>query len=174
MLKANRDIFVDKDNKVVAQQSTVSGTFKAAAEGAGLSEEDAARYNITPDKYAEYGLEVVQQQAPAGSGFSVNTPQPSQRVSMGAPTEPQQSTAQTSSNAPAPADTKAETSSPATSTQQPATSTAKPAATPKTHTTATATNKPAAGQPSPASSTAVSGGSTTPAPAPTAATDDKK
>jgi hypothetical protein len=163
MLKASKDLFADKDNKLVPQQSTVSGTFKVAAEGASLSEEDAARYGITPDKYAEHGLEVIQQQAPTSSGLAVNIPQPSQNVTMGAPTQPQQQqSAQASTNAPAPA----------AATQQPAASTTtapKPAATaPKAHTTATA--KPAAtSQPSPASSPAVSG--TTPT-AP--ATEDKK
>lgn len=145
MLKATRDIFADKDNKVVAEQSTVSGTFKVAAAGAGLSEQDAARYGITADKYTEYGLEPIPQAPLPGAGLGVTNAPPSQGVSLGAqPTsQPAQSPQPTSPKPVAPAPAVAPTAK-ATTTKTAA------------HTTAAAKPVSETGSsPSPATSSAV-------------------
>jgi hypothetical protein len=55
-MKAIKDIFVDANDKIVDEPSTTGGTFKIAAEGGTLSDQDAARYGITAENAEQYGL----------------------------------------------------------------------------------------------------------------------
>lgn len=88
MLKATKDIYADKDNKIVPEPSTVSGTFKVAAAGGAISEQEAARYGINASNMSQYGLEAIQADpSNPGSGFGLDNSAMnnlSQSVAMGA------------------------------------------------------------------------------------------